>query len=97
MNSCFGLACNQAHTGAVAAGWEIKRKERWQLHLWNLNSTSNSSVAPRRLSCQISANQHEAETRQPQCKQTRAEGNVVITNVISANQNFASTFFDADI
>ena len=28
----------------------------------NLNSTSNSPVAPSRLSCQISANQREAET-----------------------------------
>ena len=39
-----------------------KRKESLQLRLLNLNSTSNSSVAPRRLSCQISANQREAET-----------------------------------
>ena len=39
-----------------------KRKERVQLHLWNLHSTSNSPVAPPRLSCQISANQHEVET-----------------------------------
>ena len=30
--------------------------------LWNLNFASNSPVAPRRLSCQISANQREAET-----------------------------------
>ena len=27
-----------------------------------LNSTSNSPVVPRRLSCQISDNQHEGET-----------------------------------
>ena len=32
-----------------------------QLRLWNLNSTSNSSVAARRLSCQISANQRETK------------------------------------
>ena len=32
------------------------------LSLWNYNSTSNSSDAPRRQSCQISANQGEAET-----------------------------------
>ena len=40
-----------------------KRREILQLHvcLWNLNSTSNSPVAPRRLSCPISANQHEVE------------------------------------
>ena len=30
--------------------------------LWNLKCTSNSPVTPLRLSCQISANQHEAET-----------------------------------
>ena len=43
-----------------ALSW--KRKESLQLSLWNLNSTSNSPVAPRRLSFQISANQREAET-----------------------------------
>ena len=39
-----------------------KRKESFLLRLWNLNSTSNSPVVPRRLSCQISANRCEAET-----------------------------------
>ena len=60
----------------------------------NLNSTSNSPVAPLRLSCQISANQREAETSANVNKhwKTRAKGNDVITNVISANQHFASTF-----
>ena len=58
-----------------------KRKESLQLHLWNLNSTSNSPVAPRRLSCRISANQREAKT---------SDDNDVITNVISVNQHFAS-------
>ena len=72
--------------------------ERLQLRLWNLKSTSNSPVAPRRLSCQISANQREAETNANVNRhwKTRAYGNEVITNVISANQHFASTF-DADI
>ena len=41
--------------------WE-ERKDSLQLHLWNLNSTSNSPVAPHRLSCQTSANQRKAET-----------------------------------
>ena len=49
------------------------------------NSTSNSPVVLRRLSCQISDNQHEVET-------TRSKGNDVITNVTSANQHFALTF-----
>ena len=68
--------------------------ERLQLRLWNLKSTSNSPVAPRRLSCQISANQREAETNANVNRhwKTRAYGNEVITNVISANQHFASTF-----
>ena len=47
-----------------------KRKESLQLHLWNLNSTSNSKVAPHLLSCQISANQRKAETSTNACKQT---------------------------
>ena len=57
-------------------------------------STSNSPVAPRRLSCQISANQREAETSANVNKHRKssAKGNDVITNVISANQHFASTF-----
>ena len=49
-------ACEQALRGALAAGLEK------ELHLWNLNSASNSPVAPRRLSGQASANQREAET-----------------------------------
>ena len=58
------------------------------------NSTSNSPVAPCWLSCQISANQREAETSSNVNKhwKTCAKGNDVITNVISANQHFASTF-----
>ena len=36
--------------------------ESLQPRLWNLKSTSNFPVAPRRLSCQISANQRDAET-----------------------------------
>ena len=43
-----------------------KRKESLQLRLWNLNSTSNSPVAPRRLSGQIPASQCEAERAQMQ-------------------------------
>ena len=39
-----------------------KRKKSFQLRLWNLNSTSNSPVDPNRLSCQIYANQREAQT-----------------------------------
>ena len=78
-----------------------KRKESLQLRLWNLHSTSNSPVAPRRLSCQIFANQREAETNAIVNKhgKTCAKGNGVITNVISANQpSFTSTYsFSRDV
>ena len=49
-------------------GW--KRKESLQLRPWNLNSTSNSPVVPRRLSRQISANQSARSRNQRECKQT---------------------------
>ena len=49
--------CEQVLRGAF-----LEKEESLQLRLWNLNSTSNSPVAPRRLSFQISANQREAET-----------------------------------
>ena len=64
-----------------------KKKESLHLRLWNLNSTFNSPVAPRRLSCGISTNQREAETSANVNKhwKTRAMGNDVITNFISAN------------
>ena len=54
------LACEQALWGALAVGWE-KEGELTTTSL-EFHSTSNSPVAPPRLSCQISANQHEAET-----------------------------------
>ena len=71
-----------------------KRRESLQLHLWNLNSASNSPLAPHWLSCQISANQHEVETSANVNKhwKTCAKVNDVITYVISANQHFASIF-----
>ena len=52
--------------------WRLggKRKESLQLCLWNLNSTSNCHVVPRRLSCQISANQSARSRNQRECKQT---------------------------
>ena len=75
------LACRQALRGSLAA-WREKEGE-----LANLNSNSNFPVAPRRLSCQIAANQREARTSANVNKhwKTSAKGNDVITNVISAN------------
>ena len=63
-----------------------KRKESLQLHLWNFDSSSNTPVAPRRLSCQIATNQRKGETSANINKhwKTRPKGNDVITNVISA-------------
>ena len=87
------VACEQALRGG-------KSKESLQLRLWILNSTSHSPVAARRLSCQISADQREAETSGIVNKhwKTRAKGNGLITNVISANQHFASTYlFSRDV
>ena len=54
-------------------------------------------MVPRRLSCLISANQREAETSENANKHLKhvkacPKGNDVITNVISANQHFASIF-----
>ena len=87
-NWSIGLAFEQALRGGI-------RKESLQLHLWNLNSTSNSPVAPHQLSCQISANQSETKMSVnvyvSKHWKTLAKGNDVITNVISANQHFAST------
>ena len=88
-----GSYCKQALRGALGAGRE-KKGACLQLRLWNLNSNSNSPVAPRWLSCQIFANQREAETNAIVNKhgKTRAKGNGIITNVIYANQHFASTY-----
>ena len=47
-NTELRIAWEQALRGALTAGG--KRKESLQLRLWNLNSTSNSPVAPRRQS-----------------------------------------------
>ena len=62
---CFplvGVACEQTLKGR-------KMKESLQTHLWNLNSSSNSPVAPRQLSCQISANLRRSGNER-KCKQT---------------------------
>ena len=62
--------------------------------LWNLNFTTNSPVVPHPLSCQISANRNEAETSVNVNKHwnTWKDGTDIITNVISMNQHFTSTF-----
>ena len=89
----------RANSPGRSGSWREK-KESLPLRLWNLNSTSNLPVAPRRLSCQIFANQLKAETSAIVNKhwKTLAKGNGVTTNVISANQHFASTYsFPGDV
>ena len=81
----------------MPSGWPVFNvwvKAGLQLHLWKMNSTSNSPVASGQLSCQISANKCKGETSVTVNKhwKTRAKGNEVLTNVISVNQHFASTF-----
>ena len=49
-------ASSLGHSGGRAG---MKRKGSLQLRLWELNSTSNSPVAPHRLNCQISAKQRD--------------------------------------
>ena len=88
------MSLRASSPGTKAAGPEMEEELATTSLESILNSTSNSPVVPRRLSCQIFDNQHEAETSANVNKhwKTRAKGNVVITNVISANQHFASTF-----
>ena len=88
------LSLRASSPGRSDSGAGKERKGGLQIRLWNLNSTSISLVAPRRRSCQIKAEQREAETSANENKhwKTSAKSNDVITNVISANQHFLLTF-----
>ena len=94
LSSPFLISLRASSPGTLAARWEMEEELATASLELNLNSTSNSPVVPRRLSCQISDNQHSAETRANVNKhwKIRSNGNDVITNVISANQHIASTF-----
>ena len=61
-SSPFLISLQASSPGKKGAGWEMEEElATTSLELiWN--STSNSPVVPRRLSCQLSDNQHEAET-----------------------------------
>ena len=93
-SSPFLISLRASSPGNLAEGRKIKEELATTSLELILNSNSNSPVVPRRLSCQLSDNQHEAETSANVNKnwKTRSKGNDVITNVISANQHFASTF-----
>ena len=94
-NKLFPCKGYSLWASSPGAHWQRggKKKDSLQQRLWNLIYTSNSSVAPRGLSCQISANQQEAKTSANVKKhwKTLAKVNDVINNVISASA-FASTF-----
>ena len=57
----WGFSLRGSSPGRSGGGREIKEGEL-AITFLNLNSTSNSPFAPSRLSCQISANQREAES-----------------------------------
>ena len=56
----WGFSLRGSSPGRSGGGRE--KEGELAITFLNLNSTSNSHVAPSRLSCQISANQREAET-----------------------------------
>ena len=66
--------------------------------LWNLNSNSNSPVAPRRLEqpdfCQSAQSRNERECKQTLKNMCQARVMIIISNnyIISTNQHFKSTF-----
>ena len=63
--------------------------------LWRLNSTSNSPLAPRRLSCQISANQREEETSANETNVGKHVPGVMTSLLMSSLPiSFRMNFFD---
>lgn len=75
------LVCEQALRGSLVAGRE---KESLQLRLCNLNSASNYPMTPRRLTCEIFANQRETETN-AKCKQTWKNAQRVMTSLVMSS------------
>ena len=61
-SSPFLISLQASSPGTKAAGREKGEELATSSPELILNSTSNSPVVPRRLSCQLSDNQHEAET-----------------------------------
>ena len=83
----FSLLLPPPGSSASKLSGALWRRGGKEGELANLNSASNSPVAPRRLSCHISANQREVRTSANVNKlwKKSTKGNDVITNVISAN------------
>ena len=71
MNSGSPSITLRASSPGCSGGGAGKGSKAYELRLWNLNSASNFPVAPRRLRCQISANQREVETKANVNKLTR--------------------------
>ena len=84
----------QRSRGAISLGRSGggKRKESLQLRLWNVNSTPNSPVAPRRMTCQISANQSEAETSEKHAPRVMTSL-LTSSRPISISQNAPESLF----
>ena len=61
-SSPFLISLQASSPGKKGAGWEMEEELATTSLELILNSTSNSSVVPRRLSCQFSDNQNEGET-----------------------------------
>ena len=90
------VACDQALQGALAAG----RGKEGELATTSLEFEFYLQFACGSPSTELSDFQQSARSgKERDCKQkTRAKGNGVITNVISANQHFASTYsFSRDV
>ena len=89
-NSLLSLRANFSSPGRSSGGREHER----EIATTSLEFEFQLQFpwAPRRLSCQISDNQGEAETSANVNKhwKARAKGNEIITNVISANQHCVS-------
>ena len=75
------IACQQVLRGGLAVGREKEGEIATTSELSYFSQSARSG------------NECECE----QILKTRAKGNYVITNIISANQNFCIDFFDADI
>ena len=90
--SRYKQASSQALPGALVTGLEKEGELATTSLEFEFHLQSPSGLDPH---CQISTNQHEAETRENVNKnwKTCAKRNDAITNVISANQHFALTFW----
>ena len=88
------LACEQAFRGDLAVG----RKKEGELATTSLEFEYHLQYPCGSPSTELSDLRQSARSKnERECKQTRAKGNDVITNIISANQHFESILFDADI